>query len=164
MSPSTPHSRRVLPKQGIHAQIWKNTPVGTLSITHQNKYETHGKLQPPAGRGTKASRPNSSETRHVLQPLRVPSIFRVWGQGFSTAQNHSFGKGLPEAAPKPRRSRGPSLLPGSHKALAGLYSLLQSQAAPSHSLAQLQGTGQGLRSGYSVSWLSGWGGQVCLWF
>lgn len=29
-------------------------------------------------------------------------------QGFSTAQNHSFGNGLPEAAPKHRLSRGPS--------------------------------------------------------
>ncbi|XP_009282978.1 PREDICTED: cyclin-Y-like protein 1 [Aptenodytes forsteri] len=51
-----------------------------LALHTEKKYETHGKLQPPGGRGTKTSRLNSSETRHVLQPLRVPSIFRVSGQ------------------------------------------------------------------------------------
>lgn len=57
------------------------SPLFPFAALHsENKYETHGKLQPPGGRGIKTSHPNSSERRHIFRPLCVPSIFRVLGQ------------------------------------------------------------------------------------
>lgn len=157
-------------------------PFPFAALHTNNKYETHGKRQPKP----KPSRPNSSKTRHILQPLQVPSTFHLfrtstWGFG---PRRLSPGARLPDeplllaslpsnkdlSLPKTAALAKGSLRPLQSPDLAevstccGCTSFHQSRAATSHALAGLQGTGRTRFKKWILVVLACWGVQIFLWF